>query len=226
MPVVFWVKDPTILFDKKYIFDIWPKPKMEMNEKLNAISKIIIVLTVLGFALTRSHRILVTGIITLAVLVLFYYLNNTDNQKKNNEKKILNGIIKEGFTNSNFYEKEKQHFTQPTSNNPLMNVLLPEINENPNRKSAAPSFNPAVENEINNVTKKRIETELEDNEIFNDLGDNLEFNQSMRQFYSTANSRVPNDQTAFAEFCYGDMISCKQGNEMACVRDNARYRNY
>jgi hypothetical protein len=41
-------------------------------------------------------------------------------------------------------------------------------------------------------------------------------------FYTTPNTTIPNDQKGFAEFCFGDMISCKQGNEMACQRFNPR----
>lgn len=44
----------------------------------------------------------------------------------------------------------------------------------------------------------------------------------MRSFYATANTRVNNDQRAFAEFCYGDMVSCKEGDEFACSRRNTR----
>ena len=47
--------------------------------------------------------------------------------------------------------------------------------------------------------------------LFTDLGDAMSFEQSMQRFYTTANSRVANDQKAFAEFCYGNMPSCKSG---------------
>lgn len=48
----------------------------------------------------------------------------------------------------------------------------------------------------------------------------------MRQFYSTANTTIPNDQGGFAEFCYGDMISAKEGNMFASVRNNPRHNLY
>jgi len=44
------------------------------------------------------------------------------------------------------------------------------------------------------------------------------FDRSMVQFNATANTTIPNDQKSFAEFCYGDMISCKEGNALACTR--------
>jgi hypothetical protein len=61
--------------------------------------------------------------------------------------------------------------------------------------------------------------------LFTDLGDKLVFEQSMQQFVSNPSTTIPNDQSAFAEFCYGNMISCKEGNEFACARNLERYTN-
>ena len=55
---------------------------------------------------------------------------------------------------------------------------------------------------------------------------NFEFEQSMRQFYTTANTKVCNDQTAFAKYCYGDMPSCKEGDGLNCTKNNSRWINY
>ena len=60
-----------------------------------------------------------------------------------------------------------------------------------------------------------------------DLGDNFGFEQSMRNFYSTPNTRVPNDQKAFAEYLYGDMPSCKGGDNLECNKNNySKYPGY
>ena len=138
------------------------------------------------------------------------------------KKKIKEQIVKEGFTNPNLYKATKRSFTTPTVKNPLGNVLLPEIKYNPKRPAAAPSFNPEVEKEIN----KSAGNVGPDPRLFLDLGDTLSFEQSMQRFYTTANSRVANDQTAFAKFCYGDMPSCKEGNGLQCLKDNPRWINY
>ena len=103
-----------------------------------------------------------------------------------------------------------------------MNVMLPEIKYDPKRSAAAPSFNPVVEKEINeSAGNVGIDPRL-----FVDLGDKLSFENSMRQVYPTANTRVPNDQTAFAEFCDGNMPSCKEGYGLQCIKDNPRWINY
>ena len=41
--------------------------------------------------------------------------------------------------------------------------------------------------------------------LLRDLGDTMAFSNSMRQFYATANTQVPNDQKAFLDFCYKNM---------------------
>ena len=62
--------------------------------------------------------------------------------------------------------------------------------------------------------------------LFNSFDDHFEFEQSQRQFFSNPATTLPNDQGGFAEFCYGEMISCKEGNRYACTRDSARYNLY
>ena len=69
-----------------------------------------------------------------------------------------------------------------------------------------------IEKAINNSTM--------DPRLFLDLGDNLAFDRSMRNFYAMPNTKIPSDQKAFGEFCYGDMPSCKEGNEFQCTKNN------
>ena len=66
----FWLSDPTILLNKQHILELWPNRNMDKNDKLNAISRLIILLTVVGFLYTRELKMLITGLITLVVIVL------------------------------------------------------------------------------------------------------------------------------------------------------------
>jgi hypothetical protein len=215
----FWIYDPYLLFDKSKIFDLWPLESMSREEKLNAISKFVIYTTIFGVFLFRSVKLLLTGIITLVILVITYLiLNNKENKK-----------LKEPFSDRNLYEKYKDNYTNPDIKNPIMNVLLPEIQQNPERLPAAPSYNKTVEENINNSTKELIKKNFNDQSVeeklFNDLGDKFQFEQSMRQFYSTANTRVANNQKDFAQFCYGNMASCKDGEVEQCLKGNYRHIN-
>jgi hypothetical protein len=44
----------------------------------------------------------------------------------------------------------------------------------------------------------------------------------MNRFYATPSTTVPNDQAGFADYCYGNMVSCKDGDDLACARNAPR----
>ena len=224
----FWLNEPTILFDKKQIMEIWPNPNMSNMEKLNAISRFVIIASLLGYLITLNIGIIFVGIITLAVIAILYHVQS--NKIIADEKaKELPPKIKESFTNAILYNEVKDDYTNPKENNPMMNVLLPEISYNPTRNEAAPAFNAEVEKNINNSTKDYVvDTTFSDEptkqkeyikrKLFSDLGDSYTFDDSMRNFYTNPNTTIPNDQGGFANFCFGDMISAKEGNEFALGR--------
>jgi hypothetical protein len=191
---------------------------MDINDKLNAITRLVIILTLLGYLVTQRPKIIITGIVTLLAIGI---LQRAKILKITKEEFVKAG--KEGFTNPENYKMMKGNFTEPSVNNPAMNVLLPQISDDPERKAAAPAYNPIVENEINNATKKFVTSNFDDpeidNKLFKDLGDNYQFNNSMWNWYATPNTKIPNDQAGFADFCYGDMISCKENNGLACLQN-------
>ena len=39
------------------------------------------------------------------------------------------------------------------------------------------------------------------------------------------NTKIPNDQKKFAEFCYGNMGSCKDGDDIECSKNLRRLGN-
>jgi len=178
-------------------------------------------MTLLGYLITKKNKFIITGIITILAIIFLYKIKTEPNSNPNSKKTIN---IKEGFSNPELYKLLKKNFTEPSQQNPLMNVLPTEIQDNPERNQAAPAYNKAVEKEINEKTKEFITNNFDDKtnideRLFKDLGDNVMFDNSMRAWYSTANTTVPNDQKSFAEYCYGDMVSCKEGNEFACTRN-------
>tara|TARA_B100001059_G_scaffold193586_1_gene197413 strand:- start:1623 stop:2321 length:699 start_codon:yes stop_codon:yes gene_type:complete len=216
-----WFNDPTVLLKKNQINKFWPTKNMSSNEKVNAITRLVIILTILGFIVTQSYNFFFTGLITLGIIIILYYTKEYKENEKSNVKT-------EGFTNSKVYEAVKDNFTNPTNENPFMNVMIPEINDNPKRKMAAPAYNPAVEKKINKDTQDFIVSNFDNdpdikNKLFSSLGDSFEFeNFGQYNFYSTANTQVSNDQKSFAEFCYGGMVSGKEGNDFALLQNNPR----
>lgn len=190
--MTFWIHDYTILFQKDKI-QIWPTDNMTSDEKLNAISRFVILLSLIGFVLTQTLRFIWIGLSTLLIIVMYHNAQTTQ----------------EGFTKETIR-------TEPTQNNPLMNVLLPEINGNPNRGKAL-AYTPKTEKKIMEKVKKGL-----DPRIYRGTNNELDLEYSMRQFYTNPSTTVPNNQEEFATFCYGDMISAKEGNEVALARRNPR----
>ena len=216
----FWIEDPAILMKREEITNLWPSSMMDMNEKLNAITRLIVVVTLISYALTKKTKVVVSSVITLVAIVFLYYM-----KKKNMIEKIRSVARNEGFENASNIIKENNNsvncFTKPTPTNPLMNVMPHEIHDSPNRKPAAKSFNKVVENDINEATKEFIVGNFDGqnvrSQLFDDLGDSFTFDRSMRAWHPTANTKIPNDQDGFANFCYGNMVSCKDGHELACI---------
>ena len=214
MTELFWLKDPMSLLNKNYITNVIPSNDLSYDAKLNAITRLIIIICLLGYFLTKNLKIVISAAVSLVGIVIMYNIN----KGKQNKKELIGNAMKEGFKSEILYELSKPAMTTPSKENPLMNVMLPEIQDNPKRNMAAPSFAPKVEKEINDSVKENLDPRL-----FQDLGDNIEFESSMRSFYTTANTQVPNDHIAFAEFCYGGMKSCKEGDGLACDAKNYRH---
>ena len=184
---------------------------MEYNERMNAITRLVIILTAVGYFLTKSNMLVVSSFFTLVGLVVVY-----KNNRSKHDMNLISTIEKEGFTSDEAFEEMKDNFEVPTVKNPLQNLTATE--NNAEKKSAAPSFNPTVSKEINKNAKEQIK-ELHadfpdiDKKLFRDLGEQENFENSMRPFYSMPNTRLPNDQKSFTDFCYGDMKSKKEENE-------------
>jgi hypothetical protein len=216
----FWLNNPNILFKSDEISHIWPTSDMSFEDKLNSITRLVVLLTIVGYLITKNSKIILSGIITLGAIILLYKLKTKNNKP-------------EGFTNADIFSILKTDFTEPTVVNPVMNILLPEISDNPYRKEAAPAFNPLVEANINDQTKKFVVNNFNDpaieERLFNDLGDNFTFDQSMRTWNAMPSTTIPNDQKGFTDYCYADMIACRDidNNELACVRNAPpRWTNY
>lgn len=241
MTTIFWSNDPTILFNKESILQVWPIQQMTFEAKLNAISRIVIVMSVLGFIFTRNWNLVIIGIVTLAIIFTFYKL-----RKQN----LISSLIKkEGFSINPSMQPSalspapmltdpvtlksvlRSNFHPTTKKNPFGNVLLTDINDDPNRLAAAPSFNPDVYDDIDKAVKKQ--TQIlnpgiinTNKQLYGDLKDNYDLDNSMMQFYSMPNTRVTNDANAYANWLYGNMPSGKSSGPdgaLARVQDNYRY---
>jgi hypothetical protein len=245
MSIQFWTNNPTILFNKEYIFELWPTTNMSYEQKLNAITRLVILITILGYILTMSHRILFVGVMTvLGIFILF-----TMRKQKITKEMANEGFNVKGNEETGMFDKKpnsylnpvtldnvlKTEFKEGNKKNPFSNVLLTQIMDDPERKSAPPSFNVDVDEDITKNVKRSVQMlnpsiKNTNKQLFGDLWQEFELDQSNRAFFSTANTNVqPGDQNSFGNFLYGDMPSSK-GSDFASgiqrEKDSYRYTLY
>lgn len=223
-PIVrFWIEDPNVLLNSEYLFEFFPVEPMSFEQKLNAITRLVLMMTLVSFFYTHSVRLLLIGAISVFFIFVLYKAQSPPPSKP------------EPFENpaASSYPKDIQGsvFSEPATNNIMSNVLVTDYIYNPQRKPAPPAYNENINNTIVSQAKElvqKIHPDIPDisDKLFKDLGDNMMFEQSLRPFYSTASTTIPNDQQSFSEFCYGSMISCNEGNKFACAKKNSRYQNY
>ena len=198
----FWIHNPITLFDSTNITKLWPQPTNTFEDNLNIMTRLIIILTLAGYIIDNKPRILFIGSLCILLILTIFFVRKHRS---------------ENFENSGIEKKEEYEEIQV--NNPLGNVLMNEIHTKADRKQAPPSYCNSTEHEINEKTKTMIKQMNPGNsdiekKLFQDLGDEFQFDNSMRQFYSMPNTQVPNNQTEFAKFCYGNLPSRKEENLM------------
>jgi hypothetical protein len=243
MTIQFWTNDPTVLFNKEYVLELWPTANMCYEQKLNSISRLIILLTILGYILTMSKRVLAVGALTLLVIFVLYSM-----RKQKVTKEMLEGFNVQGNEVTGMFDNKPKSFVNPVTldavlrtefkegnkRNPFSNVLLTQINDEPNRKAAPPAFNVDVDEDITKNVKKAVQMmnpgiKNTNKQLFGDLWQQFQLDQSNRVFFSTPNTRVANDQGAYGQYLYGWMPSGKESTPegaFARVQDNYRYTLY
>lgn len=244
MTTPFWTNEPTILLNKEYLFELWPTNEMNYERKINAMTRLIILITILGYIFTQSIKIIAAGIITIVILFVLFKMKKQKITKDvlnenfdvvgdkiydflpQNQERIVNPVTLDSVLRSEFKEGNKK--------NPFANVLLTEIMDDPERNAAPPAFNPEVEMDITTNVKRAVQRmnptiDNTNKQLFGDMWQNFELDQSNRIFYSTPNTRVANDQGAYANFLYGLMPSAKESNALGNLqreKDNYRYTLY
>ncbi len=186
-----WFKNFAILFNKNRLTEFFPSTKMTLEEKINAtvrlFSYISVVLTIVS---GNSNYIYL--MICVMLLSYFAYINYNPN---NIEK----------------YSNSKKNYVKPTIDNPFMNIQLDDYVKNPNRDSLQT---------INNYQNKLLNQEINDKfnyNLYRDVGDIFDKNNSQRQFYTTPITTIPNDQNSFAKWLYHTDKTCKENNGSQCL---------
>ena len=229
--IPFWAENPNVLLQQPYVLEFFPTEDMTFYQKLNAITRLVLVLTTISYLYTKKFNLIVVSVVSILCIYLMFYANQDAKKEEGFQNKPLERSYDRNGPISDMQPAFEETFEKVTAQNPLSNVMVSDYDYHPHKKPAPPAYTKEGKKVILEETKKMIqqmhpEHENIDKKLFQDATDNLELEQSMRQFYSTANTTIPNDQASFAEFCYGDMISNKEGNMFAAVRNNPRHNLY
>jgi hypothetical protein len=212
----FWGNNPNILIAS---FDFFPIETMSYLQKINAITRSVIFFGIILFLMTQNVRMI--AVLGITIVALYFVGRNKTNENFNNPADTV-------LAEHEIVRNDTAIFDEPSSSNPFSNPL---IGGDPNKKPAPPAFSEKINDKILKEAKHMVQ-ELNPGQpdiadkLFKDLGEQYVFEQSMRQFNSNPSTTVTNDQTGFAEFCYGSMVSCREGNLFACARNMPRHNNY
>lgn len=173
-----WFKEPSGLFAPDTWSRFVPTKDMTTAEALNSVVRFSTYFSVLLFLSTGVSAYLMSIPAVMIATILLYNL-------------FPNGKVIESFLTKDKLAKEsKRSYTMPTQENPMMNVLLTEIQDNPNRPDAAP------------INRRDVKTEIYKNfqktsDIYMDTTDLFDQTQALRTFHTLQSSQVPNDLDGF-----------------------------
>lgn len=186
---IFWTEDYKILFYKEKITEFFPTIQMTLIEKLNAIFRMSIYLSVLLYLLTGNYLYLYI-MISVGLFTCFIYYTQKDNVELyfNSNEKQEQPVVTEDVT--------------PNVENPFMNINL--ITDNKEKEPAPSSWN-----------NEKIQEDIEDKfgyNLYRDVGDLYGKSNSQRQYYTMPSTTIPNNQTSFAKWCYSTGPTCKESS--------------
>ena len=108
---------------------------------------------------------------------------------------------------------EKSICRKPTVDNPFMNPSVDDFN-----KENTPVACNADDEDIHNEIDKSFNADL-----YRDIGDVFNRKNSQRQFFTIAHN-IPNDQEAFARWCYKFPATCKTNQERCLRYEDVRFK--
>jgi hypothetical protein len=206
----FWGDDPNILFNFERSIEFFPTKDMSTNEKLNAISRFFIYLGILMFISFRNYNLLFIPIIALGILYVVFVNDKTLHEI--NIEQFDRNIKKELNINEDTpikIDEVGDICHRPTRDNPVMNVLINEITDNPNRPPACYHNDPDVREE----TEKFFNYNL-----YKNVEDVLDKRNGQRQYFTMPWTTIPNDRDSFMKWCYKTTNVCKDGDLDYCLR--------
>lgn len=173
-------EDPKQVVRSDKVTEFWPTSQQTTAERINATARFVIYATCILYLIRRDIRIFILGATVLSVLYVM------------EKSKMIKGKKVKKET----YVPECQ---LPTVDNPMANVLMSDFDGRPDRPSACKYD--TVRDEVNDMLSGRIPYGPQKSR--SPMPD-AQRNAFSRQFVSGPVTTIPGDQTAFAEWLYGE----------------------
>lgn len=204
MTTPLWIDKYSILYEKKYLFEIIPNKQFDFNRKLNSLLRLSIYYTVIVYLIDRkkTNMFYIPFVVAIGTYILsrryketFYGKITTDLMNNQSPNEIINGLTGKCKI--------------PTKNNPFMNPEIYDYNTKNVEESACDSYN--------NKGVQSYADKLFSSSLIRDVNDLFGKNNSQRQFYTVPGNSIPNDQDTFAKWLYATPKTCKEGNGLQCA---------
>lgn len=205
----FWLNDFKILIEKTRLVEFFPTDDMSINEKLNAITRLMFYISIVLIVYTRNFEYFFLFILTCIMVILLNKYLKSENVYSDNQK------IQETFENNVSHNSK---WIKPTKENPFMNISLLDYKDNPDRNSENIKDIYTINKDKKEELNKDIEKKFNFN-LYRDVSDVFGKMNSQREFYTTPVTTIPNNQGDFADWCYKTGKTCKENNEEQCLKN-------
>lgn len=194
-----WTEDVSLLIKPVLI----PTDYMSIDEKLNCITRLILLIGLIASLVVRDTRILLLTIILVLIMPVIHRYQASKQ------------TVADNFLNSKSLDViDNTMCVRPTQNNPFMNPSFLDIGNDLDEYNAHSGSCPITDEDI----AGRVDKILTSN-VFRNADDIYDRENSKRQFYTVPGGKIPNNQLKFANWLYGSGKTCKENNGEQCYNN-------
>lgn len=245
MDKTFWIHDPSVLLTD--VSNYIPNKEMSEIEMLNSITLFCIIIMIIMICFRFIDLALLPLLVIILIIIVYENKKDTftkietdyDNIQRINEfrfKKDKDINIEEMNSEVGFYDSEgvlrfdrttnrihknnmptsynvNYECRKPTKDNPFMNIQLHDFDDNQDVEACNVEDDKIKKDMVHSFNKK----------LYMNIDDAFARTNSQRQFFTTPNTRIPNNQIEFANWLYKMPETCKENNEQCLKYDDIRF---
>jgi len=182
----FWFDDISILVNQDYLQDFIPVKEMNTSEKLNAIMRFCMYLSLILILITGNSNYIFI-VICGAILTYIIHINKDEETIKNKNENTSETNTKE--LSQPIYEPPENEQIKPTPDNLFGNVSVVDIGNKKTEDAPKDTY----ETQFQELLKK---------DTFNEQDNMYDDKMSLRQMYKVPNTFDSESRKKFMNWCY------------------------